>query len=102
LFEEAMIKESGERNMEAAIDLYKQVIDRAGSDRLLASKARLRMGNCYERLGKIPEATELYIRIVTDTADSAGEIARMAKTNVLRLQSMEPINKGAKNAAETP
>src|ERR1039458_8226360 len=67
LFQRAMIQETGEHNMEAAIDLYKKVIEQAGSDRLLASKARLRMGNCYERLQKVQEATEVYFQIVTDT-----------------------------------
>ncbi len=95
-----MIKETGERNLEAAISLYQQAIDAAAnSNPLLVSKARYRMGTCYERLGNIPEAETLYQQIVTDSAHNPGEISELAHDSLQRIENERRKEQAAAAAA---
>jgi len=58
LFQKALAMERGEGNLEEAISLYLQVTQEA-KDESLAAKAQLRIGICYEKLGKA-EAQKAY------------------------------------------
>jgi hypothetical protein len=86
VFEQAMVAESAEGGLEAATTLYRKVIAEAGSDHLLAAKARLRLGSCDERLGKTAEARDIYLQIITDAAVTPVEIADFAKDRLRHLQ----------------
>lgn len=97
LYREALVKESDERDLDAAIDFYRQAADAAGSDRRLVSRARFRMATCYERLGKTREAEQTYLQIVGDSAHSLSEIVDEAKSALTRLQEQE--RKAAAEAA---
>jgi tetratricopeptide (TPR) repeat protein len=87
LFDQAMIKESGERDPEAARKLYQEVIDQAGDDHRLAARARLHMGACLEQLGKREEAEQLYLQIINESASSIKEAVQAAQSNLERLHS---------------
>ncbi len=89
LFQDAMMKETGERDLDAAIALYQKVIERAGTNHLLVAKAQLRMGGCYERLGKNKEAEKVYRDIISDPASSQGEIAQLAQDSLQRLETLK-------------
>jgi tetratricopeptide (TPR) repeat protein len=89
LFQNAMIKENGERDPEAALALYQQAIDQAGSDHRLVAKARLHMGNCLERLGKSKEAEEIYLQIINESTANLVEAVQAAQANLERLQTEE-------------
>jgi tetratricopeptide (TPR) repeat protein len=89
LFQQAMVKELGERDIEAAIELYRQVIEQSGSNDLLASKARLRMGECYERIGRTDAAKTIYQQIITSEAKTSAEIAQEAKNNLDRIRAQD-------------
>ena len=75
LFQKALAKERGEGNLEEAIALYKKVVEEA-KDESLAAKAQLRIGICYEKLGRI-EARKAYEEVLEkyasqkETADEA-------------------------------
>jgi len=77
LFQKALAKERAEGNLEEAIALYQKVIKEA-SDDSLAAKAQLRIGICYEKLGK-QEAQKAYQMVIdnypqqTDTVKAAKE-----------------------------
>jgi Tol biopolymer transport system component len=81
LFQKALAKERAEGQLDAAIQLYEQVVRDFAADRPLAAKALLQMGRCYERLGK-DGARKAYDRVVRDYGDQptmAGEArARLA------------------------
>jgi len=62
LFQKALAKERGEGNLEEAIVLYKKVVEEA-KDESLAAKAQLRIGICYEKLGK-QEAQKAYQMVI--------------------------------------
>src|SRR5438105_1122626 len=68
LFEQGMIKESGERDPDAALKLYQEAIDQAGRDHRLVAKARLHMAACLELLGKPKDAEALYLTVINDPA----------------------------------
>ena len=51
LFQKALAKERAEGNLDEAIALYKKVIEES-KEESLAAKAQLRIGICYEKLGK--------------------------------------------------
>jgi len=75
LFQKALAKERAEGNLEEAIALYQKVVQEA-TDESLAAKAQLRIGICYEKLGRI-EARKAYEEVLEkyasqkETADEA-------------------------------
>src|SRR4051812_7381465 len=68
LFQQALVKESGERDLEGAIELYQKVLDQPGAERVVLFEARMRMGACYERLGKLDAAEQAYEQILKEAA----------------------------------
>ena len=67
LFESARQKEMLEGNLESAIKQYKEVVAKYGSNRAIAAKALVRMGECYEKLGDA-EARKAFERVVREFA----------------------------------
>jgi len=67
-FQEAHRKETIDGDLKSAIDLYRRAIAEAGSNRLVAAQALVRMGECYEKLGDT-EARKAYERVVRDFGD---------------------------------
>ena len=55
-------------DLKAAIGQYQKIISNAGSNRSIAAKALLQMGQCYEKLGQA-EARQAYERVVRDFVD---------------------------------
>jgi Tol biopolymer transport system component len=77
LFQKALTKEKAEGNLEEAIALFQQVVDR-GEDESLAAQAQLHIGICYEKQG-LGRARESYQKVIdrypkqTDTVKAARE-----------------------------
>jgi tetratricopeptide (TPR) repeat protein len=61
-FQKALAKERGEGNLEEAIALYQKVINET-KDEALAAQAQLRIGFCYEKLGR-EEARKAFQKVV--------------------------------------
>jgi Tol biopolymer transport system component len=91
-FEAATKKEMVDGDLAAAIQLYRKLAE--GSDRAVAAKALMRMGQCYEKLGtaQAAESRKAYERLVRDFADQR-EVAEQARA---RLAALAP------NAAPAP
>jgi Tol biopolymer transport system component len=76
-FQKALTKEKAEGNLEEAIALFQQVVDRGG-DESLAAQAQLHIGMCYEKLG-LGKARESFQKVIdryprqTDTVKAARE-----------------------------
>jgi len=83
-FQRAVQLETIEGNLNAAIDLYKQVIKNNGNNRALAARALLRLGGCYERQGNA-EASKAYEVLLRDYADQA-DLAVEARTRLSALR----------------
>src|SRR5512135_1753146 len=83
-FQEAHRKETIDGDLKSAIVLYRKAIDEAGSDRLIAAQALVRMGECYEKLGDM-EARKAYERVVRDYGDQK-DLAETARTLLSALE----------------
>ena len=74
---QAAIKtETVDGNLKAAIEQYQKLAN--GSNRALAAKALVRMGQCHEKLGDA-EARKAYERVVRDFADQRDALAEAQK-----------------------
>jgi len=89
LFQQALVKERTEGNLQEAIRLYQTIVQKYGSDRQLAAKALFQIGQAYEKLGNA-EARKAYERIVREFADQK-EVAAEART---RLGSLPDTRSG--------
>jgi hypothetical protein len=88
-YQEAKIKEFGERDLDAAIALYRRSVEQQDTNRLLSAKARLAMASCYERLGKRDDAKKVYEEIVSESSPPSIEIEQTAKVNFKKIQAQE-------------
>ncbi len=84
-FQRAVQLETIEGDLDAAIDLYKQVIKNNGNNRAVAAKALLRLGGCYEKLGN-SEAQKAYQRVMRDFADQAEQVEQ-ARARLAAMKS---------------
>ena len=82
-YQRAVQLETIEGNMNAAIDLYRQVIKNNGNNRAVAAKALLRLGGCYEKQGNA-EASKAYEQLLREYADQVGSAAE-ARTRLVAL-----------------
>jgi Tol biopolymer transport system component len=84
---QAAIKvETIDGDLKAAIEAFKKVAATYGSDRAVAAKALVRVGQCYEKLGEAEgkEARAAYGRVVREYADQ-GEIVAQARARLAAL-----------------
>jgi Tol biopolymer transport system component len=83
LLQKAIQAETVDGNLKAAIGLYEQAVAAAGSNRSVAARALVQMGECYEKLGSV-EAQKAYQRVVQDFADQA-EPLELARSRLAAL-----------------
>ena len=92
LFEQALAKERVEGNLPEAIRLYERVAAEFASDRVLAARALVQVGLCYEKLGR-EEAVPAYERVVRDFPDQADTVAQArARLSALARASQPPAS----------
>jgi Tol biopolymer transport system component len=101
LFQKGLAKERAEGQLEAAIQLYEQIVREFAADRPLAAKALLQIGRCYERLGK-DGAQKAYDRLVRDYGDqrtvadeARARLAQLSRTSSPRAPSMRLVWAGS-------
>jgi len=87
LLRQAIHAEVSDGDLEAAIELYREVVARFPEVRTVAAKALLQMGKCYEKLGDA-QAREAYERLVRDYADQ-GETAAKAGSRLAALDARD-------------
>jgi len=80
LFQQALVKERTEGNLQEAIRLYQTIVQKYGSDRRLVARALFQIGQAYEKLGNT-DARKAYERIVREFADQK-EVAAEARTRL--------------------
>ena len=68
LYQSAVQLEEVKGDMEKAIAAYRSIVERFANDRTTAGKAQLRLGFCYERLGK-PEARSAFEAVIRNYSD---------------------------------
>ena len=70
LFQQGMMKEEAEGNLEEAIDLYKKVVSDVSAKRSVRANALMHVGICYEKLGK-GNALNAYQKIISELVSSS-------------------------------
>ena len=93
LYQQALRKERTDGDLAAAIKLYQRVA--AGSDRELAARALVRVGEVYERMGK-QEARSAYERVLREFADQAQSV-QLARTRLAALNENAVAGKASGN-----
>lgn len=84
LFQQALVKEKTEGNLDQAIKLYERIVSEFGNDRDLAAQALLQIGKSYENLG-IRKASQAYERIIREFSDQA-KVATEARVRLDAIQ----------------
>ena len=90
LLQKAIQIETVDGDLNAAIKLYRQIVENPGENRTLAAKALLQIGKCYEKLGSL-EARKAYETLLEEYADQ-NDIATEARTRLAALA--ESVNEG--------
>jgi Tol biopolymer transport system component len=89
LLRAAIESEEVDGDLEAAIETYKQITASAGSNRGLAATALLRLGGCYEKLGR-DEARKAFESVVNDYSDQL-EQADAARKRLSRITQQQKV-----------
>jgi Tol biopolymer transport system component len=97
-FQKALARERGEGNLEEAIALYQKVINET-KDESLAAQAQLRIGICYEKLGK--EKAKLAqdaFQKVLDKYPNQTDTVKAAREKLSLLSTARPPSRSVENA----
>lgn len=94
--QKAILVETVDGNLQAAIDQYKKIVAENGGNRVIAARALLRLAGCYEKPGQT-EAEKTYRQLITDYADQAAEVALARQ----KLAALTPPPGSARGSAMT-
>ena len=83
LLEQALLKENGEGDLNAAVAIYRQVVQDQTADPSVRAKAQLHIGMCYEKLG-LREAQAAYQKVIDGYPQQHQEVA-LARERIARL-----------------
>jgi Tol biopolymer transport system component len=100
LYQQALVKERAEGNLQEAIDLYERIVRDFPDDHTLAAKALVQMGQCYEKLGR-GEARKAYERVIRDYADQA-EPLQVARARLAALTTQRPTTLTVRRLEDPP
>ena len=91
----AIRMETVEGNLKGAIEAYRKIA--GGSDRAVAARALIRMGQCYERLGN-SEARNAYGRVLREFGDQV----QQAEEARVRLAALGAVGGDGRQSASAP
>ncbi|UCD64463.1 MAG: PD40 domain-containing protein [Candidatus Zixiibacteriota bacterium] len=84
LYQDGLLKESGEGNLQEAISIYQQIVADESADDAVKAKAQLHIGLCYEKMGKT-EAIKAYELVLQNYQNFEDEVyiasLRLAELN---------------------
>jgi len=98
LLRAAIEKEEVDGDLQAAIDLYKKIVDKYGSQRAVAAKALVRLGGCYEKLGEKQAslAQKAFEKVIENYPDQADAVKTAKEKLSVLLRARAAIEKGGK------
>jgi len=85
------MKENGEGDLDAAIKLYRKIVSKHADTTEVAARAQLRIGMCYEKLGR-EQATEAYQKVIERFPGEA-EIVQQARERLQALAESGKVNR---------
>lgn len=91
LYETAVFKKDADGDMQGAIKLFNEIVERYPNNREIAAKAQLQIGLCYEKLGQknVKQALDAFQKVV-DNYPLQSEEVRAAEKKLLALLKTGP------------
>ncbi len=93
LYEAAVFKKDADGDMEGAIKIFREIVERFPNNSGIAAKAQLQVGLCYEKLGqdKIKQAQDAFQKVIDNYPSQSQEvkIAREKLSVLLKRQRSE-------------
>jgi ankyrin repeat protein len=77
--QKGLFEEEANHDLNAAIEIYKDVANRFDEQRKVAATALFRLGECYRKLGKTSEAQQYLQRVITEFGDQEALAAQASK-----------------------
>jgi tetratricopeptide (TPR) repeat protein len=76
LYEAAVFKKDADGDMEGAIKIFREIVERFPSNVEIAAKAQLQIGICYEKLGQktIEQAKEAFQKVIDNFPTQSEEV----------------------------
>jgi Tol biopolymer transport system component len=91
LYEKAIYLEEATGELQQAIDLYQDIINKYPEDRQVVAKALLHAGLCHEKLG-LKDARQFYNRLINEYAENRKEVS-VARERLTKLeQTLASLN----------
>ncbi len=84
LLEKAIFTEETVGDLDAAIEMYREILERAEADRSYVAQAQFRLGMCYVKQGKTDEAAETLRQLVADFPQQ-DELVEKARARLAEL-----------------
>ncbi len=86
LYEAAVFKKDADGDMQGAIKLFQEIVEKFSKNREMAAKAQLQIGMCHEKLGqKSVKLAQDAFQKVLDNYPSQSDAVRIAKDKLSRL-----------------
>src|SRR5512139_521956 len=85
LLQKAILLETVDGNLQAAIDQYKKIVAENGGNRVVAARALLQLAGCYEKLGEA-QARGTYERLIANYPEQTTEVAT-ARARLVALKA---------------
>jgi Tol biopolymer transport system component len=88
IYQSGLYAEEVEGDLQKAIQIYAQIIDKFGDKKEIAADAQLHIGLCYEKLGRM-EAIKAYEQVLKNYAGQDKQVAE-ARARLARLRKEQP------------
>jgi tetratricopeptide (TPR) repeat protein len=95
--EKGVFQQETAGDLDAAVKVYKQIVDEANSNRRFVAEAQYRIGECYQKQGKKAEAEAAFRQVIASYPDQAELVAKARK----EVGEAEPINAQAESLEAT-
>ena len=100
LYQEGLYAEEVEGDLQKAIQIYTQIIEKFAEKKEIAADAQLHIGLCYEKLGKT-EAIKAYEQVLKNYAGQAKQVAA-ARERLAALKTEAPSEVSSLKILEGP
>lgn len=81
LLQTGLFEEEANQDIQAAIQIYEEVVDAVDQQRRLAATAVFRLGECYRKLGQNERASEQYTRLIREFGGEE-RLAQLSRQNL--------------------
>ncbi len=83
-FREALIEEEVRSNPDAALEMYKSIVEQAGRERKLVATALYRMGECSRKTGRESDAARAFQQLMLEYPEQT-QLVEMSRSNLLAI-----------------